>query len=157
MSRLPTAQEIAELLDARPGSQAQANAIILERTHKLDDLAPRYVEAFPLIRRYPGRMCILFSLVSYARQHAGVVELALIALHDSSRIVRHHACAALAYSQSRHVVPALRAALEHSDAETRRHAAAAIDAIESQNHHYFADRDHSGKVFWHPGGYPSAV
>jgi hypothetical protein len=120
MSRLPTAQEIAELLDARPGSRAEANAIVLERAHKLDDLAPRYVEAFPLIRRYPGRMCILFRLVSYARQDTGVVNLALTALNDSSRMVRHHACAALAYSQARRVVPALRAALEHADPETRR-------------------------------------
>jgi hypothetical protein len=153
MSRLPTAQEIADLLDAKPASRAEANAIILERKHRLDDLAPRYVEAFPLLRRYPGRMCILFRLVSYVRQDPAVVELALDALSDSSRIVRYHACAALAYSQSRRVLPKLKALLEHPDGDTRGHAAAAIDAIESQNHHYFADRGHTGKVFWHPGGW----
>ena len=157
MSTLPSAEEIAELLDAKPGSQAEANAILLEREHRLDDLAPRYVEAFRLVRRYPGRMCMLFRLVSYAREDPAIVELALDALNDPSRIVRYHACAALAYSQSKRAIPALSAVLKHTDPETQRHAAAAIDAIERQNHHYFADRDHTGKVFWHPRGGPNAV
>lgn len=157
MSNVPTAQEIAELLDTQPASVAEANAVLLEREYPLDDLAPRYVEAFLLLRRYPGRMCILFRLIGYARQNPKVIDLALNALKDRSRIVRHHACAALAYAKSERVLPALRLLLEHSDPETRQHAAAAIAAITSRNHHYFAERDHTGKVFWEPQGGPNAA
>ena len=90
--------------------------------------------------------------MSYARQDPTVVELALGALSDRSRMVRYHACAALAYSQSKYVLPALESVLSHPDKETREHAVAAIDAISSQNHHFFADREHTGKIYWRPRG-----
>ena len=43
-----------------------------------------------------------------------------------------------------HVTPLL----SHKDGRTVEDALAAIDAIESRNHHYFVDRDHSGRVHW---------
>ena len=157
MRNVPTVQEIAEMLDAQPGSVAEANAILLEKQHPLDDLAPRYVEVFPRLRRYPGRMCILFRLIGFTRQNPAVVDLALGALNDRSRIVRYHACALLAYAQLGRVIPELQSLLDHPDSETRQHAAAAIDAISSRNHHNFADREHTGKVFWEPKGSPNAA
>ncbi len=51
----------------------------------------------------------------------------------------------LAYSQ-REVLPDLRAALAGAPKETQEDILAAIDAIESHNHNFFVDRDHSGMV-----------
>jgi len=59
-----------------------------------------------------------------------------------------HALAIIAYSQRRDLLPALLPLLDHRDKKTQADAAAAIDAIEQQNHHYWMDRDHSGRMFW---------
>jgi HEAT repeat protein len=98
-------------------------------------------------------MNIMYRLVSYSRTRPSVVALGIFALTDKSRIVRYHACAALAYSLQLSALIPLQELLSHPDKETRQDAAAAIDAIQSKNHHYFADRNHSEKVFWHPGKY----
>jgi hypothetical protein len=52
----------------------------------------------------------------------------------------------LACAQDRRALPALRAQAEHKDEQTRQDVFAAIDAIESSNHNYFVDRDHSGMI-----------
>jgi hypothetical protein len=36
----------------------------------------------------------------------------------------------------------------HADRRTVEDARAAIDAIKSENHNFFKDRDHSGKILW---------
>jgi hypothetical protein len=64
--------------------------------------------------------------------------------------VRGDACGILAYSLRRDLVPKLQPLLEHRDPKTRAKAAAAIDAIERQNHHHFLDGAHTGAVFWYP-------
>jgi hypothetical protein len=53
----------------------------------------------------------------------------------------------LAYSLRRELLPFLEQELASSaDEKTRGDIEAAMDAIAEQNQHYFADRDHSGKV-----------
>ena len=49
----------------------------------------------------------------------------------------------------RAIVP-LEGQLDHKDRSIREAAAAAIDAIRNRNHHYFQDRQHTGKVVWDP-------
>jgi len=49
----------------------------------------------------------------------------------------------LAFSQNEAALPTLRESLSHPDEGTRGDVVAAIDAIESRNHHYFVDREHS--------------
>ena len=51
---------------------------------------------------------------------------------------------------------ALEALRDHSDARTAEDARAAIDAIRSQNHHYFIDRQHTGRMFWDLDEEPTA-
>ena len=148
MKNLPEMQELCNLLDDK--LFAERNSILLEQKYSLDDLATLYVKVFPKLRRYEGRMCILYRLVSYVRRDSKILDLAVLALSDRARIVRYHACSILAYSLRKEVLPPLESLLSHPDAETQLYAAAAIDAIEHQNHHYFVDIDHSGNVFWNP-------
>ncbi|MCG8590943.1 MAG: HEAT repeat domain-containing protein [Proteobacteria bacterium] len=148
MSGVPSAEQVAALLDHRLESVVGSNEISLQRKFGLDALVPSYVGAFGKIRNYPGRMHILFWLQRFARSHPEVVELAESALRDPSRIVRNYACGALAYAGDRKRIPALRELLSHRNEATRADALAAITAIEEQNHHLFADRERTGKVFW---------
>mgnify|MGYP001797055555 CR=1 FL=1 len=150
---IPSDDQLISLLDCPTESETSGNFIRLEREYGVDALVPSFERIFPQIRRYGGRMNILFRLVSYSRDRPTVVALALNALKDRSRIVRYHACAALAYALKSNSIPALEGLLTHPDDETRGHAEAAIDAIRSGNHHFFADRKHTGKSFWHPGHY----
>lgn len=150
---VPTDAELLSLLDCSTESETSGNFIRLERKYGVEALVPSLERIFPQIRRYGGRMNILFRLISYSRDRPSVVALARKAFDDKSRIIRHHACAALAYALDKNSVPALEKLLNHSDAQTRNHAEAAIDAIQSGNHHYFVDRKHTGKSFWHPGQY----
>ena len=116
--------------------------------HWLKDLIPLLIEAYPKIRLSHGRASILFRLLKWTREHSGVVPLAQSALADRSYLVREHACGILAYSLRADMVPALQLAAAHPDPRTQAEAAAAIDAINHQNHHYFIDRKHTGQSFW---------
>jgi len=137
------------LLDHRSESVVGANEIRLRQRFGLETLVPYYVEAFPRIRNYPGRLHILFWLQRFARTHPKVVELAESALGDPSRMVRYHACGALAYACHRKALPALRRLLlSHRSEATRRDAQAAITAIEEENHHLYADRERKGNIRW---------
>ena len=122
----------------------------MQRKYGLDALAPLYAEALRHIRNAPGRIHAIFWLTRYARKDRRVVDAAIHCLNDRSRIVRKEACGILAYVLDREHIPRLRPLLEHRDSKTRAHAAAAIDAIEHRNHHFFLDREHSGSVFWYP-------
>ena len=64
-------------------------------------------------------------------------------------MVRYRACGLLAYSQRAEALAHLEPLLSHRDARTVEDARAAIDAVQSKNHHYFGDRSHSGRTFWH--------
>jgi hypothetical protein len=110
---------------------------------------PHLAAAFGRTRRWQGRTALLFYTISYARQTDAAIDLALRALGDRSYMVRYRACMVLAYSLRSDVLSQLQALTTHVDERTRADARAAIDAIESQNHHLFVDRDHSGHSFWH--------
>src|SRR5262249_30818133 len=116
--------------------------------HRLESLIPGLIAAYPKIKNWLGRNAILFWLIRFARTRPEVVELAILGLHDSAYLVRMQACSILAYSLRKECISHLQTLLQHRNQKTRDDAAAAIDAITHQNHHYWIDRKHSGSAFW---------
>ena len=116
------------------------------------DVIPYFLEAYPRARRWQQRASFLYAATRHARTSRDAVELAVAALNDKSRIVRHRACLLLACSLEKSAIASLKAIADHSDTQTREDVAAAIDAIDCGNHHYFVDREHSGMVFYNFDG-----
>ena len=110
---------------------------------------PHLAEAYVLARHWEGRAALVFHAIRHARGNPEAVAFGCRALGDRSYMVRYRACGLLAYSLSPDALPALEPLLAHRDPRTREDAAAAIDAIRAGNHHYFVDRDRSGRSVWH--------
>lgn len=113
-----------------------------------DDLLPLLAEAFPRIRKSEGRASVMRYVGRFSRESEVVFRLGIVATQDRAYAVRHYGCALLAYSLRRDALPTLSSLLRHADRRTVEDARAAMDGIKSQNHHFFKDRDHSGKVHW---------
>jgi len=152
-TKSPSVDEVIRLLDRRNESEVGGNEIRLQKKYGLENLVAVYVGAFSRIKNWAGRMHIMFWLQGRGRGDDRVIEVARRALRDRSRIVRNYACGTLAFALDLGSIPHLEELLTHKDESTRADAAAAIDAIRCGNHHYFADRNHTGKSFWHPGGH----
>ncbi len=133
----------------------------LETTHSLEEeeawgllrplgsnAVPYLREAYPRFRKWQGRVSLVFHSIRFARSNEDAFQLGLSATKDKATLVRYRACGLLAYSLRTDALPALEALLSHSDSKTVEDAAAAIDAIRHQNHHYFVDRTHSGRTTW---------
>jgi hypothetical protein len=148
VTNLPSVDDVLDSLDRKNKTEVDAAEAALFKAHGLDALVPVLTEACPRMRHAMGRCSILFWLVRYARRVPGVVDLAVASLDDRAYLVRMHSCSILAYSLRHDVLPHLQRLLQHAHQATRADAAAAIDAIEQQNHHYWFDRDHSGEAFW---------
>jgi hypothetical protein len=95
-----------------------------------------------------ARASCVFHSTRYARTEPAAVELGLLALTDRAKKVRYRACELLAYAQKSETLANLRQTLKSATGDFRADVLAAIDAIESHNHHFFVDREHSGKVTW---------
>ena len=144
----PTVEEVVAAFDDRRDRVVAGNGSKLRCEHGLRALVPLFGEALPRIRNATGRIHIMFDLIPLARRDPRVVEVAKGRLRDRSAAVRRHACEVLAYSLRHDAVPDLEQLLAHPVADTRATAAAAIDAIRHQNHHFYLDRAHKGTVFW---------
>lgn len=108
---------------------------------------PYFIEEYPKARHWRQRASFLYRAIRYARTSPNAVALAKAALDDKSREVRYRACMLLACSLDKNALPSLEAARSHPDSRTREDICAAIDAITSENHNFFVDREHSGQVF----------
>lgn len=86
-------------------------------------------------------------VLRYARTDRQAVELAVRALDDRSRKVRHNACAVLAYSLQPSAIEKLTPLRTHRDAATATDAERAIEAIRSCNHNRFYPTHSSWGVF----------
>jgi integrase len=113
-----------------------------------NDLLPLLADAFPRIRKCEGRASVMRYVGRFSRESDVAFKMGVIATQDRAYDVRHYGCALLAYSLRTDALPTLAALLRHADRRTVEDARAAIDAIKNQNHHFFKDRDHSGKVRW---------
>jgi hypothetical protein len=109
---------------------------------------PYLAEAYPSFRKWQGRASLVFHCTRHARVSEEAFRLGLLALADKAAQVRFRACSLLAYAQKQEALPRLEALLDHADPRTVADAKAAVDAITRRNHHYFVDRDHTGRAFW---------
>jgi HEAT repeat protein len=136
-------------LDTR---DAAAQDTIWTQLRPLGEKVVEYLaEFYPQARTLEGRRALVFHAIKYARSSEAAFRLGVDALQDKASIVRYRACGLLAYSLRRDALPHLQALLAHKDRKTVEDAQAAMDAIKSQNHHYFVDRHHSGRAFWQVG------
>lgn len=75
------------------------------------------------------------------------MALGLAAIVDKAKVVRYRGAMLLAYAQRKDTLAPLRAAMQALNVEQGADdLAAAIDAIDNENHNYFVDRGHTGKV-----------
>ena len=115
-------------------------------TAKIKSISEDVVAQYQKAKKWRDRDSLVYAAIWFARQSEKSVELGLAALSDRARHVRYHACLLLAYSQRKDLLPALKAHLDVIPSESLAYLVAAIDAIESQNHNFFVDREHSGMV-----------
>jgi len=113
-----------------------------------DDLLALLAEAFPQVSRSEGRASILRYVGRFSRESEIAFRMGITAVQDRSCAVRYDGIAILAYSLRADALPTLCSLLKHTDPRTADDARAAADAIKSRNHHFFRDRDHSGRVRW---------
>ncbi len=111
-------------------------------------VVPYLAEFYPQARTWQGRVSLVFHAIRYGRVSESAVQLAIRALGDRSTRVRYRACGLLAYSLRRDALPYLAQLLSHKEKAIVADARAAMDAIEQQNHHYFVDREHTGRSLW---------
>ena len=120
-----------------------------ERLRPLEEaVVPYLLEFFPTCRSREGRTALVYHAIRYARVSDAAFQLGIRALGDRSYMVRYRGCGLLAYSLRQDALPALRELLVHEDQKTVKEAEAAIDAITNRNHHFFFDRDHTGRAHW---------
>ena len=116
-----------------------------------NDLLVLLAEAFPEIRNSEGRASILRYVGRFSRESEVAFRMGIAAVQDRAYAVRHYGCAILAYSLRVDALPTLSSLLKHTDRRTADDARAAVDAIKNKNHHFYHDRDHSGRVRWEYG------
>lgn len=145
---LPSIESLVALYEKRPASAVGQAEFLLFQEYGLEPLIPLLIGTFPQVRSGYGRHSILFGLLRFSRQRQDVVDLAIGALRDRAYLVRTEACAALAYSLRCDAIQHLSSLQHHKDPKTRADAAAAVDAINHKNHHYYVDRAHTGSTFW---------
>jgi HEAT repeat protein len=142
-------QEIRDLVASMDTKDNAARENIWLKLRDLgNQIAPFFEEFFPQAKKLEARRDMAFHCIRFARESESAYRIGLLAITDKSTIVRYRGCCILAYSLRRDALPALQSLLNHTDSKTVEDARAAIDAIKSGNHHYFVDRDHSGKVRW---------
>lgn len=144
-----TVERIRELVMRLETADASEEGAIWSEVSSLSEaVVPYLAEAYSQMTRAKGRRACVFFAIKYARSSEAAYQLGVAALQDRATLVRYRACCLLAYSLRRDAIPHLQQLLQHNDAETVADARAALDAIENQNHHYFMDRDHSGRELW---------
>lgn len=128
------------------GSDAEWMAIETLRREAGDRLPGLLLKKYRTASKANTRASCVFHATRYAQTSEEAIQLGREGIFDRSKIVRYQACLLLAYSQRSEVVPDLRVALSKAPIQSHEDIYAAIDAIESKNHHYFVDREHSGQV-----------
>jgi len=143
MNRPASAALVAQL----DGSGSAREWAAIQELKKLDHFPRLLLERLRVASSWKVRASCVYHATPYARGDHDAFQLGVEAIFDKSRVVRYRACTLLAYAQNRDALGALKLALERfpqpKDADD---FLAAIDAIESGNHDFFVDRDHSGQV-----------
>jgi len=145
--------ETAKIAAAVAAMDTTNTAAIEEAWAKLRPLGPAvlpfFTDAYPRTKRAQGRTAILFHATRWARSSDLAFRLGLLGINDRATLARYRACGILAYSLRPDALPSLHGLLSHPDPKTVEDAKAAIRAIEQANHHYFVDRELTGRSLWH--------
>lgn len=149
--KLPTVDELLEVLDFRDDSNVCGNMIELRDKYGLDNLVDLYTQAFYKIRNFPARREIAYWAGRYVKNNEKVYDMAIFGLNDKSYMVRYHCCGIIAFSQRSDALPHLNKIKDHKNSQTREDIAATIDSIQNKNHNYFLDRNHTGKLHFDLG------
>jgi len=137
--------KLLECLDGS-GSDAEWSAAKELRTLGLE-LPTLLLKRFRWVRSWKARSSCVYHAMRYAKTSDDAFLLGVEAIKDKSKAVRYRGAMLLAYSQRADALPSLRAALHSLNGRPGADdLMAAIDAIESGNHHFFVDRTHSGKM-----------
>lgn len=148
-------REIVKRLDT---AQSQEGEAAWDQLRPLGAaVVPFLADVYPRARKWQGRVALVYHSIRYARVSEAAFKLGVAALRDKSTVVRYRACGLCSYSLRTDAIPHLEALLCHPDTSTAEHAKAAIDAIQHKNHHYFIDRNHTGRSFIevNPGDVPA--
>lgn len=137
--------DVEAMLNYLDGRGSDAEYAAVKELSGLGDRFPELLfQKYLVSKKWGERASCVFHSIKYAKDHAIAFQLGLEAIKDKSRHVRYRACMLLAVAQKRAAIPYLEALLK--DPHSAGDASAAIDSIQHQNHNYFVDRDHSGKV-----------
>ena len=144
-----TSEEIQTRVNALQSSTVQGEEDAWQLLKPLGiGVVPHLLAAFPKFGKLQGRASLVFHSTRYARISEEAFQLGLLALHDRATLVRYQACALLAYSLRDEALPYLKTLQTHEDLKSFEDATAAIEAINSRNHHFFVDRRRTGQVTW---------
>lgn len=144
-----TPEEIKRLLDVVGGRDQDEEWRAVSQLRTLGpELAKLLHARFRVARSWKVRRACVYYSLAYATASDDAFALGLAAIRDRAKGVRYRGAMLLAFSQRSDAVPALRAALASLPPgdESADDMAAAIDAIQSGNHNFFADRHHTGKI-----------
>ncbi|UTM59104.1 hypothetical protein L4174_020540 [Photobacterium sp. CCB-ST2H9] len=133
-------EEYLKLLDGR-GSDNEFS-VVKELSCLGMEFPKLLLEKYRGSKKWGERASCLYHASKYVVSSPHAFELGIEALGDKSKVVRYRACLLLAMAQKSEAIKPLGALITNS--ESSDDAKAAIDAIEHKNHHYIADRDHSG-------------
>jgi hypothetical protein len=145
MTRVDPIGDREALLERLDGSGSDAEWAAVLALRELSNLPQLLMAKYSGSRRWSQRASGVYHATRYAREDRSAFELGIAALRDRSEAVRYRAAMLLAYSQNADAIAPLKE-LARSGASVE-DAMAAVDAIESRNHHYFVDRAHNGKTF----------
>jgi hypothetical protein len=138
--------ELASNIDGQGSEKEHESLRVLEA--KLAGQLPNFLlELFKKSKNRGTRAACIFYCLGWARDSEAAKVLALLAVKDKSYIVRYRACQLLAYSLDKGLLSQMEKLRNQSEKKTQDDLDAAMDAISNQNHHFFKDRLHTGKVF----------
>lgn len=140
------AEELLAILDGK-GSEKEHTAISDLSALFGEKLSYHLLELYKVSSKKNIRASCVYYCFDLAKTSADAKKLALLALADKSQIVRYRACQLLAYSQDKSLLKAMDLARKNISKNSVSDLDAAMDAIASQNQHYFRDRQHTGRIF----------
>jgi hypothetical protein len=130
--------QIMELVKRLDTSKTlEQDEIWFEIKKKEIDVPYYFLNAYPLFKKWQGRIHLVFSCIKHARISENAFQLGILALNDKASLVRYRAAALLAYSLREDAIPYLQKNLLHKDLQTAKDSERAIQAIQQKNHHIF--------------------
>jgi hypothetical protein len=144
----PRKSEVVSIIAKLDGSGSNEEWQAMDHLQRIvgEKLPDYFLLEYKKAKHWKKRCSLVFHSLKYAKRSDAAVELGLLALFDRSKAVRYRACMLLAFARDKSALTTLKEALIRLPANSRGDILAAIDAIKSQNHHYFVDRTHSGKM-----------